>query len=200
MKDPRLLEATGSEPLSLEEEMTMQKSWRDDADKCTFIVLSREACDFLDDDEQDSDFVIRNLNAMVGDVNLFLSQEDDDSDEEEDLPSERPKQAELNIMIAEQGYQKRGMGKEASCLMMIYGSRTLGIRRFFCKIDEDNHASRSLFDKLGFLQCDYAECFKQVELEMKKGSPDELIETLEELYGGSMSSFACPIITNKEAS
>jgi len=198
MKDPKLLEATGSEPLSMEEEIAMQHSWRDDPHKCTFIVLSREDCDLNDDHEEDSDFVTRNLNAMVGDVNLFLSEEDGSDDEEAD-PSRtneremRPMQAELDIMIAEQAYQKRGMGREASCLMMLYGAKTLGIRRFFCKINEDNYASRTLFEKLGFHQCDYAECFKQVELELKKETSQGLVETIEELYGGNMSTFSCPL-------
>ena len=44
MADPHLLEMTGSEPLTMEEEIAMQKEWRDDDLKCTFIVLDREAC------------------------------------------------------------------------------------------------------------------------------------------------------------
>ncbi len=41
MKSPELLELTGSEPLSLEEEFAMQRTWRDSKDKCTFIVLDK---------------------------------------------------------------------------------------------------------------------------------------------------------------
>ena len=57
MQDAAILEATASEPLTLEEEYSMCASWRDDADKCTFIV------------EVDG--------APVGDVNLFLNDADD---------------------------------------------------------------------------------------------------------------------------
>ena len=57
MQDPAMLEATASEPLTLEEEYSMCSSWREDEDKCTFIV------------EADG--------APVGDVNLFLNDPDD---------------------------------------------------------------------------------------------------------------------------
>jgi hypothetical protein len=39
--DSTLLEATGSDPLSLPEEYDMQHSWQYDENKCTFIVLSK---------------------------------------------------------------------------------------------------------------------------------------------------------------
>ncbi|KAL0030990.1 hypothetical protein WJX79_007147 [Trebouxia sp. C0005] len=41
MQDPLLQEATASEPLTLQEEFDMQKSWAEDSDKCTFILLDR---------------------------------------------------------------------------------------------------------------------------------------------------------------
>jgi RimJ/RimL family protein N-acetyltransferase len=98
-------------------------------------------------------------------------------------------------MIAEEYYQKRGLGKEASCLMLLYGAKCLGIRRFFCKINEDNEASRVLFEtKLGFRQCDYAECFRQVELELKEDIPEDLVNIVQDIYGGTMVTFACPLI------
>ena len=125
MADPHLLEMTGSEPLSMEEEVAMQREWRDDDKKCTFIVLDREACVDLpppvavrngakveqdcgggkntNGDEENRtpcccpthagggadlhiapDFVEKNLDAMVGDVNLFLSEEEPDTDDEND--------------------------------------------------------------------------------------------------------------------
>ena len=41
MKSEELQELTGSEPLSLEEELRMQQTWREDPEKCTFIVLAQ---------------------------------------------------------------------------------------------------------------------------------------------------------------
>ncbi|CEL57575.1 N-acetyltransferase 9 OS=Homo sapiens GN=NAT9 PE=2 SV=1 [Rhizoctonia solani AG-1 IB] len=67
MQDPELLELTASEPLSFEEEMDMQRKWRDDADKLTFIILARA----------NPGLVVTSPNSvyelpMIGDVNLFL--------------------------------------------------------------------------------------------------------------------------------
>merc|ERR1711892_1435804 len=42
MQNKDILEATASEPLSIENEYKMQESWRNDEDKLTFIVLSAQ--------------------------------------------------------------------------------------------------------------------------------------------------------------
>lgn len=167
MQDEELLQATDSEPLSLDEEIAMQQSWRDDPMKCTFIVHSSEACQF--DDSELS--IVENVGAMVGDVNLFLSRIDPDEGEEGNRSHSydtTPIQAEIDIMIAERTYKRRGLGKSATCAMLLYGANELKVSRFFCKINEDNSASIKLFEGLGFVQCGYAECFNQVELELVK--------------------------------
>lgn len=238
MLDPHLLEMTGSEPLSLEEEIEMQQSWRDDNKKCTFIVLAIELCHFAvaagqcpppthghggDEDStqvrfDDPDFVRRNLHAMVGDVNLFFSEEEEDQIDDNDIDNEqgasaeaagssdnnsqeKQLQAELDIMIAEPICRGKGIGKEASCLMMLYGSKSKKIRRYFCKIKEQNAASLELFQKrLGFEQCAYAACFQEYELERKKSSSDEMIPEITQLLGGESfkwQTFSCSLEETK---
>jgi len=201
MSNPELLELTASEQLTLEQEYKMQKEWADDDKKCTFIILERcrvtgipSAIEKLENKRQknsrsdpssthlslfpilfkDDGFVFRNVDAMVGDVNLFLSDidEDDDIDERKcSLPISvtsacQRKQGELNIMIAEASARQKGLGTEACKLMMFYSIQFLGVQRFFVKISESNFASRQMFDRvLKFKQCHYAKCFQEYELE-----------------------------------
>ena len=187
------MEATGSEPLSFEEEVKMQLSWRDDPEKCTFIVHETSAC--LHKGVETHFVATENLDAMVGDVNLFLSEIDDDEEQEQGetaAETDKPQriQAEIDIMIAEKGCHRKGLGKAATCSMLLYGARKLKVERFFCKINEDNVASLSLFKVLGFVQCDYAACFKQVELELRK-SLEELERELEPC--GRYREVVCPL-------
>jgi RimJ/RimL family protein N-acetyltransferase len=210
MLNPKLLEATASEPLSLQEEYENQESWRDDPEKCTFIVLAKEACSENDVTVAENEkFVKDNLHAMTGDVNLFLSDEDeetddDGSDQEKEQPSRHNaediiprRQAEVDIMIVETAYRRNGLGTEAVCLMMMYGATHLNITRFFCKIHEDNTASLTLFRKLGFQQCAYAACFQEIELEIKRESSDEMVKAISTLLGNdTIQSFQCPIKPN----
>merc|ERR1719495_2951678 len=110
MKSTELQELTGSEPLSLAEEYAMQESWREDNDKCTFIVLDKEKTLRCEEEEE----------CMVGDTNLFINADDKN-------------EAEAEIMIAEPSARGKGFGNEAISLMLRYGSEVLGIETFTAK-------------------------------------------------------------------
>ncbi|EOX93424.1 Acyl-CoA N-acyltransferases superfamily protein isoform 1 [Theobroma cacao] len=130
MQDPALLQATGSEPLSLQEEYDMQLSWNEDPLKKTFIVLDKGMVE--------GKFVHGgpHVEAMVGDVNIYMNDLDD------------PQLAEIEIMIAEPKSRGKGLGKESVLMMMAYAVQNFGIHVFRAKIGESNGSSLSLFRKL----------------------------------------------------
>uniref|UniRef100_A0A915CB27 N-acetyltransferase domain-containing protein n=1 Tax=Parascaris univalens TaxID=6257 RepID=A0A915CB27_PARUN len=104
MEDAELRQQTASDRLTLEREYEMQRSWREDDDKCTFIILSRSLIDEGYDE----------LSSMIGDVNLFLYET----------------VAELEIMIAEREWRGRGIATECIRLMIRYAFEHLHIERF----------------------------------------------------------------------
>ncbi|VVB05499.1 unnamed protein product [Arabis nemorensis] len=147
MQDSALLQATGSEPLSLEQEYEMQISWTRDPNKRTFIVLDK---DFIKGELAHGE---PHVQAMTGDVNIYMNDADD------------PKVAEVEIMIAEPRSRGKGLGKESVLMMMAYAVKNLEIHKFTAKIGDSNTASLSLFRKLGFEESSYSSIFKEVTLE-----------------------------------
>ncbi|XP_030928188.1 N-acetyltransferase 9-like protein isoform X4 [Quercus lobata] len=184
MQHPALLQATASEPLTLQQEFRMQLTWTQDPNKQTFIVLDREMVvrEFIHGDPH--------VGAMVGDVNLYMNNFDD------------PNMAEIEIMIAEpksglQGpihpnstlFSLRHLQRLNLALNDFHGStisskfggfanmthlnftssfvavESLGIHIFRAKIGESNGASLTLFRKLGFEEASYSEIFKEIEEE-----------------------------------
>jgi hypothetical protein len=200
MQDPLLLQATASDQLSIEEEYEMQRSWRDDPNKCTFIILSITCSDneihFNTEttgklNPLPSSFIQRSVSAMIGDVNLFFSSYQIDTMDSGDLhvsidephklpgpPTTTFHQAEIDIMIARKSYRGKSCGLEAALLMMWYGAsyaRPDSLLRYFCKIHESNVPSINLFrNKLNFTQCAYAACFQEYEYELKFDTPQQL--------------------------
>ncbi|KAL2101792.1 hypothetical protein ACEWY4_003553 [Coilia grayii] len=154
MGSEELQKLTASEPLSLEQEYEMQSSWREDDDKCTFIVLDKQKW---------AEPSVPEEQCMLGDVNVFLTDPDDRS------------LAEVEVMIAEPSYRGRGLGKEVVQMMMTYAITRLDIKKFEVKIGLDNGVSIALFKKLGFAELSLSEVFGEVTLGM---DVDEAVRSL----------------------
>lgn len=162
MSSAEIRELTASEPLSMEEEYEMQAKWQQDADKLTFIVLRKDK--YLSDGNDEE----AEIQTMVGDVNCFLIDEDD-QDEAIESPSEH-KQAELEVMIVDKANRGCGFGSEAVYLMIQYCYQhldQLNVNKFVVKIGEENAASIRMFERLGFVNFKYIKPFKQVCLKLE---------------------------------
>ncbi|XP_035944513.1 alpha/beta-tubulin-N-acetyltransferase 9 isoform X2 [Halichoerus grypus] len=137
MKSEELQRLTASEPLTLEQEYSMQRSWREDAAKCTFIVLDAEKWQAQLSTTEES--------CMAGDVNLFLTDLGD------------PSLGEIEVMIAEPSCRGKGFGTEAVLMMMSYG-----LTKFEAKIGQGNEPSIRMFRKLHFEQVAVSSVFQEV--------------------------------------
>ncbi|KAJ2557450.1 N-acetyltransferase 9 [Coemansia sp. RSA 1933] len=151
MKSPYLQEMTGSEPLTIDEEYSMQLSWRNDDDKCTFIILANTPAAQIDPHQQPC--AIYSSDSMIGDVNFYLNNHDN------------PHEAELEVMIAEQAYSGQGIATDVLKLMMHYAVNDIGVTNFVVRIKESNAASIYIFQsKFGFVEIERSSVFKEVTL------------------------------------
>lgn len=149
MKSPELQELTASESLTLQEEYEMQRSWREDEDKCTFLVLCRTTYEQTNDE----------ICSLVGDTNLFLRMEDDGEETIEGY-----QMAEVEIMIAEPEARGKGCGWEAMLLLLKYALQNLNIKKFEAKIGIKNEISLRMFSKMQFKEVSRSAVFEEVTL------------------------------------
>ena len=112
----------------------------------------------LYDDTQDE------IQAMVGDVNIFLNDPDSKAT------------GEVEIMIAEPEARRKGLGREALLLMIDYARTTLDMTKFVAKISFSNSPSLALFQRLGFKETSRSEVFKEVTLEVASTQLTEYAE------------------------
>ncbi|KAL3694912.1 hypothetical protein R1sor_008563 [Riccia sorocarpa] len=147
MQDPKLLEDTFSESLSLEEQYELQESWNSDPHKCMFIILEKERMEVPEEE-------LSNVEAMAGDVNIFMNDMEDE------------KAAEIDIMIAEPRSRGKGLAKEAVQLMIKYAAQHLQISKLRAKISDSNSTSLHLFRSLGFQDVGHSDVFQQATLEL----------------------------------
>lgn len=174
MEDEGLRAATGSERLSPGAEAAMQAAWAGDEDKLTFIILDTGLLAAAE--ARGLARVEAEVEAMVGDVNLFLLQEDEDEGEEGGAdgpppsppPSRPPPPAavgEVEIMVAVPAARRRGLGAAAVRLLLTYARAHLGLGRVVAKVGRGNAASVRLFTAaLGFRVAKEVPVFDEVHL------------------------------------
>jgi hypothetical protein len=193
-----LQEFTASDPLSLAEEYEMQEKWRLDADKLTFIVCNTQK--LLDRNTAPAKAVPKiddSADMMIGDVNLFLVSDDDDSDSSQG--GVRTIIGEVEIMIANPNARGCGNGLAVLRLFLWYiwtykqgilqectGTSLAYLR---VKINASNLPSIRLFERLGFAMASKEpNYFGEIEMRWTAEDVTPGLETIWQRYTDNSST------------
>ena len=142
VKFPELLNLTGTEPFSLQDEIENQRITSEDPFKVVFLIKDLDG-------------------MLVGDVNCFITQ--DNSDESLDFVI-----GEINVMIAEPSARRKGLASESIKVLMEFVEKKFPeINSFIAKIDFENLSSQNLFKSLGFTEVGRSSYFKEIRFEKK---------------------------------
>ena len=187
--DKDIQEATASEPLSLEEEYSMQQSWRQDNDKLTFIACLPT---LLSSDQVEVEAgALDSPNQMIGDVNLFLSVADEDPE---------GCIGELELMIAPTTQRRQGYGRATILAFMNYIQghlpeileefakkekvEKMALLQLKVKIGGKNEKSIKLFESIGFIKVEEsANYFGEFELVLEGFLGEQSTSRLLERFG-----------------
>jgi len=154
MQSAELRELTASDELTLEQEYAMQRSWQEDEDKLTFIILARP----LEPTPSNLELTNEDIGAlpMIGDVNLFFKNSREDPEFE----------VECEVMIAEPAYRGQRRAHAALALLLSYACDKLDVGKgsFVARIGAANTRSIALFSNLGFKVVRTISVFDEVEM------------------------------------
>lgn len=115
--------------------------------------------------------------VAVGDCNLFLLPDnggmDESGDDQEGCSSSR-RVFEVEVMVADKQFRRKGLAKEAVRLLMLYAVEVLGATDFVAKIIDNNLPSIHLFrDALGFKEYKRVPVFSEIHFVKRVRSAQE---------------------------